>query len=119
MAAKDSPVIGKVFGGVGQDNTRCPAIVQQNQKGYKSKKGAAYPALKKITQFLQQLSDVFVELAKTIRSLSKTLVSFIGLVLIAAALVLIIKAIILGKPLPIESLIIPIVRVSLSQIWKK
>ena len=118
MAAKDSPVIGKIFGGANQGQQTLSRHRSADQKGCKSKKGAEYPALKKITQFLQQLSEVLVELAKTIRCLNKILVSLNGAILFGAALVFIIQAIWLGKPLPIESIIMPIVRVCLSQIGK-
>ncbi|PYJ11969.1 MAG: hypothetical protein DMF06_01020 [Verrucomicrobia bacterium] len=119
MAAKDSPGIGKIFGGVNQGQPPLSRHRSADQKGCKSRKGAEYPALKKIAQFLQQLSEVFVELAKTISSFNKILVSLIGVALLVAIFAVIIKAIWAGHPLPIESIIIPIVRVCISQIGKK
>lgn len=122
MAAKDSLVIGKVFGGAGgagQNNKRCSTTAKRYEKGCGSKKGAAYPALRKTQRFLRQLSDVFVDATRAIRKLRKLLVSLIGLTVVAAVLVSIVQTVWLGKPLPVESLISPIVRDFISRTSKK
>lgn len=113
MAAKDSLVIGNIFGGTSQDIS--PATVQSAQKGRKAKKGATSQTLKKITSFFEQLTNLFVALEKTVKSLSKILVSLIGLVLIAAVLCFLVKSIYLGTSLPFESIIILILRQVISR----
>jgi protein-S-isoprenylcysteine O-methyltransferase Ste14 len=116
MASKDSLVNGNIFGGVSKGRKRGPAAVQHNHKGGKAKKGATFPALEKMVTFLEQLTAVFVQFAKTVRCLSGIIVSLIGLALVLATLVFIIQALCLGRALPVEALVFPVLRVCLSQI---